>query len=771
MQGISSRSSSWLDNAVRGCVMTPTSRIWTPPRLMAAAVTAALAVAVPAVLAAAGVRLWWLLGLGVVVAAVGGVFAPGLADSYRRARERGEDSGRALVRDSVLRRVREITDPVLDLGVHPSRHADPLGAAAGRVDAAGSSDRVPPYVPRDIHDRLVELLAASGFVLLVGESMAGKSRAAYEAMRAALSDHTLIAPRSKSVLADAIERAARLPRCVLWLDNTERFLGSDGLTSTNVARLIGGSGHHRVVLATLRSAEMARYTDAAHPDTTDTAEARNVLEQATQLRLRRPLTSAERERALTRAWDQRIADALDHADEYGLAEYLAAGPELLNDWENAWEAGHPRAAALIAAAVDCRRAGLTRPLPRTLLESLHERYLARRGGNRLGPEPLDEAWAWAMHPRRATTALIRPSTDPDSEPAAVEVFDYLVDATQQDATPENCVPEQTLTTALAQGDATEAGQIGAMAYDYGHYELAARAFERAHALISADLGSEHPSVLTYRSNRVVILGELGRFEEAETEARAVLEMRTRALGPEHLDTLASRSILASALYGCGEYAQAETAGRAALEAFTRTLGADHVDTLTTHSLLAATLREQGRLEEAKAEYTKVLDARTRVQGADHPHTLASRYGLGTTLEFLGQYREAEAELRVALQGLARALGPEHPRTIIARGLLANALKGLGRLEEAEAEMRAALYVQTRLLGPEHPNVLQSHTNLGILLRRLERYGEAEAEARIALEGRTRVLGTAHPETAISREILASVLRYQGRNDEADRVVG
>ncbi|MFE1989720.1 tetratricopeptide repeat protein [Streptomyces mirabilis] len=93
------------------------------------------------------------------------------------------------------------------------------------------------------------------------------------------------------------------------------------------------------------------------------------------------------------------------------------------------------------------------------------------------------------------------------------------------------------------------------------------------------------------------------------------------------------------------------------------------------------------------------------------------------------------------------------------------------MEEAEAEMRAALEVQTRLLGPEHPNVLQSHTNLGILLRRLERYGEAEAEARIALEGRTRVLGTAHPETAISREILASVLRYQGRNDEADRVVG
>ncbi|MFF0066539.1 tetratricopeptide repeat protein [Streptomyces sp. NPDC005279] len=748
--------------------MTLWSRAWTGPRVVAAAVATTLSVAAPAVLAAAGVRLWWLLGSGVVVAAVGGVFAPAFADSYRRARERSENSGLALARDSVLRKVREITNPA-ELGVHPSRHADPQGAAAGPADAPGGSDRVPPYVPRDIHDRLVELLAAGGFLLLVGESTAGKTRAAYEAIRAALADHTLIAPGGRSVLPDAIERAAQLPRCVLWLDNAERFLGSDGLTLTNVARLIGGEGHHRVVLATIRSAEMARYTDSAHPDAADAAEARQVLEQATQLRLRRPLTSAERERAQTRAWDQRIADALDHADEYGLAEYLAAGPELLNDWENAWEAGHPRAAALIAAAVDCRRAGLTRPLPRTLLESLHEGYLARQGGEGLGPEPLEEAWAWATRPRRATTALIRPSTIPDGEPRAVEVFDYLVDATQQDMTPDSRVPEQTLAGALTVGDATEAGQIGTIAYGYGLYELATQAFERAREMNIADLGLEHPETLTDRSNRVVMLGELGRFEEAEAEARAVLELRTRTLGPEHPDSLHSRAILAGALYGRGDYAQAEAEARATLETLPRVLGPDDVRVLTTRSLLAATLREQGRFEESQATYTDVLQARTRVQGAGHPDTLGSRYGLGATLQFLGRYQEAEAELRVALEGLARALGPEHLRTTVARNLLASALGGLGRLQEAQTEMRAALGAQTRLMGPEHPSVLHSRNNLAVLLRRLERYEEAEAEARTALEGRTRILGPDHPETASSREILASLLRHQGRHDEADHV--
>lgn len=745
--------------------MTLSNRAWTPPRLVAAAITAALAVAVPMVLAAAGVQLWWLLGLGVAVAAVGGVFAPGLADSYRRSRERGEDSGLALTKDSVLRKVREITDPVL-LGVHPSRYADTHGAAAGPVAAAGSTDRVPPYVRRDIHDRLVELLRAGGFVLLIGESTAGKSRAAYEAMRAALADHTLIAPRNRSVLPDAIERALRLPRCVLWLDNAERFLGPDGLTLTNVARLTGGDGHHRVVLATLRSAEMARYTDTAHPDAADAMEARHVLEQATQLRLRRPLTAAESERARSHVWDQRIADALEHAGEYGLAEYLAAGPELLNDWENAWEAGHPRAAALIAAAVDCRRAGLTRPLSRTLLESLHEEYLTRRGGDRLGPESLDEAWAWATRPRRATTALIRPCVVPDGEPAAVEVFDYLVDATQRDTTPESRVPEQTLAGALAEGDAAEAGQIGALAYGYGRYGFAARAFEHAHGRSSANLGPEHPDTLTDRSNRAVMLGELERFEEAEAEARAILEIRMRTLGPEHPDTLASRTILASALRHRGDFVQAEAEGRAALEAFTRVLGPEHVNTLTTRSNLATMLYSQGRYEEAEAEARATLEGRARVLGADHPDTLISRHNLGSSLDALGRFEEAEAELSSALDGFIRALGPDHPSTTSTRATLADVLTTLGRLEEAQTQAREAVDAQSRALGGDHTEVLEIRSDLGILLRRLERYEESEAEHAAVLDARTRLLGPDDTLTLSARNNRAVALSGMGRHDES-----
>ncbi|WP_281361694.1 tetratricopeptide repeat protein [Acrocarpospora pleiomorpha] len=44
---------------------------------------------------------------------------------------------------------------------------------------------------------------------------------------------------------------------------------------------------------------------------------------------------------------------------------------------------------------------------------------------------------------------------------------------------------------------------------------------------------------------------MGRLDEAETEHRAVLELRRRVLGEEHPDTLASRNNLAIVLSNLG----------------------------------------------------------------------------------------------------------------------------------------------------------------------------------------------------------------------------
>ncbi|MFJ4519728.1 tetratricopeptide repeat protein [Streptomyces sp. NPDC088810] len=735
----------------------------------------ALLATAPAMLATFKVTNQWAVGAAAGGAAVLVAVAAVWQERYKRAAQQRDEqtlkieSGCLVLPNGQLPTVAQAADP-LRLGVHP---APIMAVDPTQRTTAATAERVPVYVPRDIDADLREQLARGGFVLLVGDSTAGKSRAAYEAMHATLPDHLLIAPQDRAALPAALAQAASTRRCVLWLSDLEHYVGADGLTRTGIARVLGGTGHHRVILATLRAAEQTRLTSG--PTTQDEAgrvahhEVREALEQAHLLRVQRMFSAAEQQRARAREWDPRIADALAHADAYGLAEYLAAGPDLLRDWQDAWSPNtdpatptHPRAAALIAAAVDIRRAGHTAPLPRSLLEATHEHYLTQRGGRRLHPEPLPTAWEWATKPRRATTALLQPEDDEH-----VQVFDYLTDTIQRHSAPGDHVPADVIQTVLADCAPRDAADIATTAYAQGRYQLAEIGLRAALEARDTTLGPEHPDTLTSRSDLVDVLWALGRFEEAEAENRAVLNTQTRVLGPEHPNTLTSRSNLACVLWALGRLVEAEAENRAVLNVRTRVLGPEHPDTLTSRNNLAGVLWALGRFEEAEAENRAVLNVRTRVLGPEHPDTLTSRNNLALVLADLGRFEEAEAENRAVLNVRTRVLGPEHPDTLTGRSNLALVLANLGRVEEAEAENRAVLNVRTRVLGPEHPDTLTSRNNLALVLRALGRFEEAEAENRAALNVCTRVLGPEHPNTLTSRNNLALVLADLGRLEEAE----
>lgn len=136
--------------------------------------------------------------------------------------------------------VRDLDGPVA-LGVHP---------AAGRS--------VPTFIARDVTERLHETLRRDQFVLIVGESTAGKTRAAYETVRALLPKHRLVEPSSGASAQDALSHAASLTRCVVWLDDLERFLGTGGLTATGVREVLADP--NRFMIATLRAEEYARFS-------------------------------------------------------------------------------------------------------------------------------------------------------------------------------------------------------------------------------------------------------------------------------------------------------------------------------------------------------------------------------------------------------------------------------------------------------------------------------------------------------------------------------
>ncbi|MEU5161192.1 hypothetical protein AB0G74_16510 [Streptomyces sp. NPDC020875] len=327
---------------------------------------------------------------------------------------------------------------------------DALSAGVHRARPAADGGRLPSYVPRDIDAALRERITLGGLVIVLGDSTAGKTRAALEAIRAVLPGHRFLMPPTRTSLRDipeAVERS-QISEVVVWLDDLERFLVQDGLEPEVLADLV------RVeipIVATMRLKAYEIFTGEQ-----DSGIGPQVLRAAEIIDLDRLWSDAELSRAAA-SEDPRILDALTRHGPFGIAEYLAAGPTLLREWRRARRAhGHARGAALVAAAVDLARTGLRGPWPRALLTELHEHYLAQAGGPVLRPESLDEAFIWASRIRGGVTSLLLPA------PCEIPVeerwvpFDYLTDHT--DAPIPDQIWEASLVHAEDSADLAAVGQ-------------------------------------------------------------------------------------------------------------------------------------------------------------------------------------------------------------------------------------------------------------------------------------------------------------------------
>jgi tetratricopeptide (TPR) repeat protein len=701
-----------------------------------------------------GIEHWiWLSVTAAAVVAAVAVPTKLLLSRIERADKRTEDQRLTVSATAVRIKVRDVKDPVM-LGVH--RAVTPEGVAL----SDDLRDGMPVYVPRDVHEDVAAQLKPGGFVLLVGDSAAGKSRLAFEAISQVLGAHVLFAPEPTGLLA-SIEEIVGKRDAVLWLDDLERFLVAEhALTTTAVDRVLGGPDHRRVIIATLRLQELEALDREPESDSDRVSSEgkRRVLALAIRVPVSRAFTKDETERARNRAHDPRIAEALTHSDDYGLAEYLGAGPQLLQRWLDGKESKeHRRGAALVEAAVECRRAGFLSPLPRALLTEAHTHYLPT---TRAMPEDLEAAWSWVEKRWRGSVALLEPG---DKE--TVHAFDYVVDHVQRTKPLGDHILEAVVLSALNHASTADMASIADIAYAAGRYHLAHTAYSQVVSLRSDQSGPNDLSVLSNRNSLALVLRELGRFAEAEVEHRAVLQIREE-LGGDRSNTLTVRNNLALVLGDLGRFVEAEAEARAVFEIRVRELGADHLKTLTSQNNLASALQDLGRLVEAEVEYQAVLEVRMRILGARHPETLATRNNLASVLGDLGRFAEAEAEARAVFEIQVRELGADHPKTLTSRNNFGLALQKLERFVEAEVEYQAVVEGRMRVLGAGHPATLTVRNNLASVLLDLGRLAEAEAELRAVLEARSRMLGVDHPDTLLSRSYLGSVLHRLGRLAEA-----
>ncbi|MBN0043314.1 tetratricopeptide repeat protein [Streptomyces actuosus] len=659
-------------------------------------------------------------GIGAAVTTVYGLVADHLRPQHRPS----PAAALLWTLDGRIPRLDRLDHPEL-AGVHP--------ADGHRAQPA------PPYVERDAEPVLREALTQGGFVLIVGESTAGKTRLAYEVARSLFPRHSFVRPLARTALATAVEVARRRRRAVLWLDDLENHLGADGLTTSMLAGLLQGRSRRTVVLATMRSEEYRRYDAREESRLTGSDRdawraQRDVLDQARKIRLPRHWSPTEQRRAAAYQADARLRVALKSCDRFGLAEVIAAGPELLAAWDHAWAPGaNPRGGAIVAAAVDCRRSGLRRPVSRQWLRELHPPYLAERGGPDLQPEPFEEAMQWACRAAYATSGLLIGNYS-----QGYVAFDYLLSAPGLPP-----VPDHLWEALLSRAEPADAYDMGLVAHQANQLSRAVAALELARAG-----GAAGADFLL-----ATAVGDRGRPRQAMSSLEEIVRRRRAELGPCHPDTLSARHQLAFFTGEAGETHVAEAAFRELVADTTAALGPTHTDTLAARHQEAYFTGEAGDTRTAVRQLRTLLGERLRLEGPDHPQVLATRRSLIWFRGLLEDPAGAEREVRELLRDARRHLGPDDPHTLAIVSTQAAFASRAGRTGEALAAFTRLVVDRSRVLGTDHPHVVHSRLQKCQALIAEGRTGEAAEELIRILHDAQRVLEPGHRHINSARSML------------------
>ncbi|MFE1927543.1 hypothetical protein ACFW91_33935 [Streptomyces asoensis] len=302
-----------------------------------------------------------------------------------------------------------------DLEVHP----------AGPREVVGGSDTprpwvLPKYVRRE-HDRVLDEAvqdAAAGrsrLVVLVGTSSTGKTRACWEAVQP-LADqgwrlwHPFDPTRAEAALED-LHRVQ--PRTVVWLNEAQHYLGNRAAgekIAAAVHQLLISPEHRPVlVLATLWPEYALQYM-VLH-----TASAEDPHSRARELLSGRTVTVPDSFDAaalaaavdLAEGGDPLLADALTRAHADGrITQDLAGAPELLTRYRNA----APAARALLEAAMDARRLGVSLHLPQAFLTDAATDYLSQSDYDQLTDNWAETAFAELAEPVHGKQAPLRRTT-------------------------------------------------------------------------------------------------------------------------------------------------------------------------------------------------------------------------------------------------------------------------------------------------------------------------------------------------------------------------
>ncbi|KAJ5599609.1 TPR-like protein [Penicillium hetheringtonii] len=308
--------------------------------------------------------------------------------------------------------------------------------------------------------------------------------------------------------------------------------------------------------------------------------------------------------------------------------------------------------------------------------------------------------------------------------------------------------------------------------DHGHRNRAVWRTYLPHAryvLESALVAKDNASRIDLEWKLALCYYSDGRFDEAETFFREVLEFRTSMLGPRHPDTLESMAKLALAYHAQSRFQESKALGVKAMETQKIVLGEEDPETMSTMSNLAMTYSDLSQWKEAESLELETMKLRMRILGEEHPQTLVGMSNLVYLYNCQGWWERAEELGKRTTSARKKILGDEHPETLLRIGNLAHTYNNQGRYKEAEDLLTHVVNVRVRTLGKEHPHTLSGMSNLAVSYHNQDRWDEAEGLQTRVVAARQTLLGPEHFSTLTSMAHLSSTYHRQGRWAEAEKL--
>jgi tetratricopeptide (TPR) repeat protein len=587
---------------------------------------------------------WWLVVVMVVAAAV---LPPVLVTLTETSRQRRR-------RQSVARNELQSTT-----GPHGSKLRS---AANAGLEARVHPTILPiPYIRRDEESTIRDHLRQGRPVLLIGSSMVGKTKMAARVIVEEFGSWPAVIPDKKTVLAALNAQDVALRNAVVWLDDVDRLIDAGGITDGSLRRLVAAGN---LVVATIR----ARAYNRLLPSDELRLPEWDALCVFEHVFISRDLTPKEEERLADAVDDPAIRDRIRTV---GLGEYVGAAGQVSDKVKLGAAGTEPLGYALVLAAADWRRSGMTRPIPASLLAPLAKPHLDHRGQAQLADkDAYDTGLDWATRPINPNVSLLQPA-GADS----YIVYDYALDLISAQAKP---IPDSSWAVIAANAEVGELWSIGYTAsVIYRRIDLAMEAFRK---MISSP--DAEPLVLF---NLGLLLEGQGDVEGANNAYQRAIDSEDAEAAPRATNNLGLLKQRQGDLEGAKNlYQKAIDSGNS--EAAARAVGN-----------LGLLLADHGDVQGAKDVYQKAIDSGTTDQAA------RATLNLGLLLERQGDLKGAKDAYQKAVASQDQEAAPR-------------AAGHLGRLLADQGDVRGAKSLYEKVIDSGHPQAAAGAAgNLGLLL--------------------------------------------------------